>query len=409
MQISTQRVRFPLSLLLIVSIVVYSVYIFGIQVTSLAALPSPDSPTYAAVGTDFPMLESRASSRTNSLTSTVYLPLTQRTLATSTSTKLYWGALLDGVVPSTEHMQPGAPLDVFEKRVDKRMSIIHWGQSWQLGTTYQKFDTQWYQNVRLHGSIPLIDWASRHYPGGVDQPDYRLSAIARGDHDSYIRQWAQSAKAWGFPFFLRLDWEMNGDWQFPWSVQLNGNQPADYIKMWQHIHDIFKQVGATNVTWVWCPNISSKTTVPMASLYPGDAYVDWTCLDGYNKESQWMSFNSLLTGSGVSWLYNSYEEILKVAPTKPIMIAETASLEAGDGGAKKAAWITEALLTQLPTQFPMVKAINWFNSDDGNPSLTFPIESSQASVDAFRAGIGSSNYAINRFGNIYTSPIPPPQ
>src|SRR5690349_24021953 len=45
-----------------------------------------------------------------------------------------------------------------------------------------------------------------------------------------------------------FDWQMNGDWQFPWSAQLNGNTPADYIAAWRHVHDLFAQAGATNVT-----------------------------------------------------------------------------------------------------------------------------------------------------------------
>jgi beta-mannanase len=146
----------------------------------------------------------------------------------------------------------------------------------------------------------------------------------------------------------------------------------------------------------------------MASLYPGDAYVDWTCLDGYNKESVWLPFHSVYTGSGVNWIYNSYQEILTVAPTKPLMVGETASLEAGDGGAKKAAWIADALTTQLPINFPKIKAVLWFNWDDGNPAYTFPIESSPSAMQAFANAISSEYYAANNFANLNTSPIPPP-
>jgi beta-mannanase len=244
--------------------------------------------------------------------------------------------------------------------------------------------------------------------GGPLQPDFRLSTITAGLHDSYVRQWATAAKAWGHPFFLRFDWEMNGNWQFPWSEQLNGNQPGDYILAWRHVHDLFVQSGATNVTWVWCPNISGGTTLPLASLYPGDAYVDWTCLDGYNKYDSWLSFNTVFAGSGINWLDNSYQEILTVAPTKPIMIGEIASLEASDGGAKKAGWIGDALRTQLPNNFPKIKAVIWFNWDANSPAYaTLPVESSAASIAAFASGIASRFYAANEFANIDVSPIPP--
>ena len=304
-------------------------------------------------------------------------------------------------------MQPGGVFDVFETRAQKKMSIVHWGQPWMMTGNYQSFYAPWFDKVRSHGSIPMLDWSSWHLGYGPNQSDFTLNAITAGAYDDYIQQWALSAGSWGHPFFLRFDWEMNGNWQFPWSEQLNGNQPGDYIKAWRHVHDIFTQNNVTNVTWVWCPNISGPTTRSMASLYPGDAYVDWTCLDGYNKNSTWLGFHTLFTGHGINWLFNSYQEILTVAPTKPIMLGEVASLEAGDGGAKKAAWITDAFMAQLPINFPAIKAVVWFNWDDNNPIYTFPIESSQASIDAFAAAITSNYFAKNDFANLDTSPIPP--
>jgi len=272
------------------------------------------------------------------------------------------------------------------------------------------FQTSYFENTRHHGSIPLLDWGSSARGDGPLQPDFQLSTITAGLHDGYIHNWAEAAKAWGHPFFLRFDWEMNGNWQFPWSAQLNGNTASDYIWAWRHVHDVFAKVGATNVTWVWCPNVSSSTTLPYASLYPGDAYVDWTCLDGYNKYNTWLGSNTIFTGAGINWLYDSYHELLAVAPNKPIMIGETASLEAGDGGAKKAAWITDAFTVQLRDHLPAIKAVVWFNWDDNSPDYaTLPIESSLASTTAFANAIGSGYFAANEFANLNTSPIPPPK
>ncbi len=337
-------------------------------------------------------------------TSLIYLPLIVRTFPPPA---MYWGALVEAQAPTTANMQPGGLFDTFETRAQKRMAILHWGQPWKMNGSYQAFYAPWFDNVRKHGSIPLIDWGSWHLGAGSDQPDFTLNAIYNGKHDTYITQWALAAKAWGHPFFVRFDWEMNGNWQFPWSEQLNGNQPGDYVKAWRHVHDIFTQNGVTNVTWVWCPNISSASTRSMAALYPGDAYVDWTCFDGYNKYPVWLDFNTIFTGSGINWLYNSYEEILATAPNKPIMLGEFASLEAGDGGVQKAAWIKDALDVQLPTKFPQIKAVVWFNWDDNNPAYSFPIESSSPAQNAFAASIQASFYSANDFADLNTSPIPP--
>jgi beta-mannanase len=180
---------------------------------------------------------------------------------------------------------------------------------------------------------------------------------------------------------------------------VNGNTPGQYVAAWRHVHDIFTAVGANNITWVWSPNIASNGNTAMSELYPGDAYVDWTGLDAYNKYGTWQSFGALLNGGGLPWLQNSYKELLAVAPAKPVMLAEFASLEAGDGGAKKAAWITDALTSAIPAHFPAVKAVVWFNwnSDAGS---SYIVESSAASRAAFSAAIRTSTYAANTFGSL---------
>src|SRR4029078_8442886 len=129
---------------------------------------------------------------------------------------------------------------------------------------------------------------------GATQANFQLADVYNGTYDSYIREWATDAKACGHPYFLRFDHEMNGNWQFPWSEQINGNKPGEYIKAWRHVHDIFTSLGATNATWVWCPNVTGTSTTARSARYPGDSYVDWACLDGYNSAgdagNQWQSF-----------------------------------------------------------------------------------------------------------------------
>lgn len=341
-------------------------------------------------------------------TSTATWTLTATPTTNVSAPKIYWGAMVNGQAPSPANLALGGVFDLFEQRATKKMAILHWGQAWQMNYTYGSFQTSYMNAVRNRGSIPLLDWSSWNLGSGVNQTNFQLADIYNGAHDAYITQWARDAKAWGHPFFLRFDWEMNGNWQFSWSEQLNGNQPGDYIKMWRHVHDIFEREGASNVTWVWCPNISSSATRALSALYPGDAYVDWTCLDGYNKYAgTWLSFDQIFNGVGLTWLYKSYDEILSVAPNKPLMIGEYASLEAGDGGAQKGAWHKDVLLNQVPNKFTKVKAIVYFNWNDGNSANTFPIESSQASIDGFAAGIGSSLYPANIFSHLDTSPIPP--
>jgi beta-mannanase len=141
---------------------------------------------------------------------------------------------------------------------------------------------------------------------------------------------------------------------------------------------------------------------PLRSLYPGDAYVDWTCLDGYNPGTNpvapggWRSFDETFRAT--------YELVTKhIAPRKPLMIGETASSEYGGS---KASWITDALTHQLPRHYPQVRALVWFNkSADG---MDWIIESSPAAQAGFGAGIAAPLYATSDFAAIRDSPIGPP-
>jgi hypothetical protein len=320
---------------------------------------------------------------------------------------IYWGAYIDPNVPYDM-----SRLEAFEARLGKGVSIVHWGQPWIYKGKPQRFQTGEFDKVRRHGAIPMVNWNSWDYSLGVNQPDHQLADIIAGTHDAYIRMWAEQAKAWGHPFFLRFNHEMNGWWQFPWSERLNGNKPGEYVVAWRHVHDIFTEVGATNVTWVWAANISSEKTTPLEQVYPGHEYVDWVGMDGYNfgsdRRNIWQTFEQVFAGSPYNTNKNTYEQLKALAPGKPIMIAETASSE--DGGplgrpASKAAWITEALAA-LPTKFPEIKALVWFNWDENDPQLDWPIDSSEEAVQAFRAGISSSYFAGNDFANLATSPIP---
>ncbi len=135
------------------------------------------------------------------------------------------------------------------------------------------------------GSKVVLTWCAQdsQVAGNTDSR-YNYASIISGQHDAYIRQWAQSAAAWGNVFYLRLFHEMNGNW-YPWGINVNGNTPALAIQAWQHVYNIFKSVGATNVKFVWCPNARAPVWPDpnaLATFYPGDAYVSWLGLDGYN-------------------------------------------------------------------------------------------------------------------------------
>jgi hypothetical protein len=324
--------------------------------------------------------------------------------ATIVTPSIYWGAYVSGWPDSARS------LDAFEQHIGRRMAIVHWGEPWFSSSQPQGFPTLYFETIRRRGSIPLLDWGSWDTCcDAVDQPDFQLQAIASGAYDDFITSWAQDAAKWGNPFFLRFDHEMTG-WWYPWGEQVNGNQPGDFVAAWQHVHDIFVQQGATNATWVWCPNAVGKSTTALAEVYPGDDYVDWTCLDSYNFGTDggnlWISFKEAFNGSIAYGTRDSYSQLVNLAPTKPIMIGETASSE---NGGSKAAWITDMLEAELPNQFPQVKALVWFDSSGIEWGRTFPLDSSPAATRAFQSGIASPVYASNAYATLEVSPIPAPE
>ena len=79
----------------------------------------------------------------------------------------------------------------------------------------------------------------------------------------------------------------------------------------------------------------------------------------------------------------SYDALCKLDATKSVMIAETASAEAGGD---KAAWITSSFTREIPSRTPRVKIVVWF---EVNKETHWRVESSGASLNAYR-GVATS-------------------
>lgn len=306
----------------------------------------------------------------------------------SLSSRVYLGVHVPG------WLQDLSLVTAFEANAQKAVSIVMWYQGWGLTDGSQNFETSWMDAVRNHGSIPLVTWEPWLYTQGVNQSAYSLQNIINGKFDAYIRRWAQDSQSWGYPYFLRFAHEMNGNWN-PWSEQVNGNRPGQYVLAWKHVHDIFRAQGATNVTWVWSPNVEYPGSIALRELYPGDNYVDWVGMDGYNwgtvNNYHWQTFSQVFE--------QTYHDILAIT-SRPLMVAETASAEQAGN---KASWITDAFATQIPNNFPRIKAVTWFNE---NKETDWRIESSPSAQAAFARAVASSVYATNQCGALSVSPIP---
>jgi hypothetical protein len=324
---------------------------------------------------------------------------------------IYWGAWIGDQMTGTAPPWDMSGVSAFEGVVDKSLSLIGLSSPFADCPTgrpcsFYSFPSQAMENARAYGAIPVLSWASQatpYVPGQIGNPEFQLSDVIAGKYDSYIAQFANEARAWGHPFFLRFNWEMNGNW-FPWSEGVNGNNPGESVAAWRHVHEIFTAVGATNTTWVWCPYADSnkKRFSRIRPLYPGNKFVDWTCMDGYNwgktpvNPHPWKSFSTIFEPT--------YKALTtKIAPKKPVLLGEIAS---GTAGGHKGAWIREMFAT-LPSEFPLVRGLVWFDSIDRG--IDWPIETSPGATRAFATGIRNGIYVGNRYAGLAQSPIRPPR
>ena len=254
-------------------------------------------------------------------------------------------------------------IDAYAKQVGRSPAIILSYKRWDVKPFYKPELDQ----IAKRGALPMVSWE----PWSSSGKPAKLWAIAAGP-------------------LRRLRPSLGGDGQGVGKADHVALRPGDERQLGalgaqsrrQHpalVHprlaapgQRLPQVGADNVTWVWCPNINTGH-LPFMQYYPGDSWVDWVGLDGFNWGGSigWRPFSEIFGGS--------YEELAR-RTSKPIVIAETGS---GQTGGDKAAWVTSALSRELP-YFGRVRAVVWYNAFDRSD---FRIDSSPSALRAFRRGI----------------------
>ena len=260
-------------------------------------------------------------------------------------------------------------VDTYTGLAGRAPQTVMWYQSWAEPLYWSSQRT----SIDALNVTPLITWDPLNANGGIP-----LADITAGVYDSYLRSSASLAKQWNRPLEIRLAHEMNlTDSGFGPNVA----SPSAFVAAWKHVVDVFRAQGVTNVSWVWSPNVDCNGGCPFDAYFPGDDYVDVVALDGYNYSSTsgqpWLSFDQVFR--------NSYDDITALS-TKPVMIAETSSAEAGGD---KAAWIRQAFLTDIPAHYPRISSVIWF---DRIKETDWRVNSSDSSLAAWRDVVASSLY-----------------
>ncbi len=244
----------------------------------------------------------------------------------------------------------------FEKKIGKKPDInavfINWNDA---------FPKNIADPLKTNGQTILIYW---------EQYGVSLDQVASGSTDSYINKFILDVKNYGAPVILVPLHEMNGNWD-PWDGTIGTNTPDKIIIEWKHIHDLFTTANVTNVKWAWDVNNNSVPDTPKNSIsvyYPGDDYVDYVGVDGFNFGNPWENYDQLFSKS----LTNLY--VYK----KPIFIFSIASAD----GQKKAVWIKDALSKIYGN--PKIVGWIWFNEDK---ERDWRVWSDENSLKAFQSGI----------------------
>jgi mannan endo-1,4-beta-mannosidase len=274
-------------------------------------------------------------------------------------------------------------LDSFTAAVKHRPEVYEFSQGWALN----QFNRGVIEGVARRGMLPMISWEPWNYrrESRSDalrgyQPAYRLSNIIDGRYDKYITSWAEGVKGLGFTIAIRFAHEMNGYW-YPWCVLANGNTIGQYVRAWRHVHDIFRKAGATNVIWVWSPNVVWNGSVDLAKLYPGNAYVNWIGLSGYYGTPGMFSYEDFDT------IFDRTIAELRTFTRKPLVITETG---ATNTSGLMARYIIQ-MFRELPAHTSIIGVI-WY---EGFNVVDWRVSDHPAAAAAFAGGFAKQRYQMS--------------
>ncbi len=236
-------------------------------------------------------------------------------------------------------------VEQFQKDFGKKPYLILLFIDWE-----RYVDEQDIKNLTQAGCNLLITWEPWH---AQEKTGIGYDDLLAGKYDTYINQFGRQLKDIPKTVYLRFAHEMNGNW-YPWCLEKLGKQK--FVAVYRHVKDVIDAAGAKNVRWVFSVNAEDVPAGqgPVLSYYPGDTYVDYTGIDGYNwgdtkSWSKWTSFKHIFGPK--------YKE-LSQRISKPIMITEFSS--ASRGGDKKE-WIQKAMKDMQ--RMDKIKSFVLFNVD----------------------------------------------
>ena len=249
--------------------------------------------------------------------------------------------------------QSTAKLTEFSEATGVKPRIVMYFSSW-----YEAFSTSFAQAARSQGAYVLVQ---------MQPNDVSLQSIASGQQDTYLYSYALAVRSFRYPVILSFGHEMNGNW-YPWG---DGQaSPASFVAAWRHVVQVFRNMGATNVTWMWTVNSTEGASSALSQWWPGKNYVDWIGIDGYYSSST-DTFGQIFGGTLA---------IIRKFSHAPVLLAETAVGTTSDRESQIASLFANARARHL-------LGVLWFDQaqHSGLYHQDWRLEDDPAALAAYRA------------------------
>ena len=272
----------------------------------------------------------------------------------------YWGGVGTDTHDPSEHDVAASDVSRYEQTVGKRVTWVYFSDNWFESREFPEKMCTW---IRGLGKIPYVRLMLR---SDVDQKHsekkFTLQKIATGAFDADLRAWAQQARHFDSPILIEWGTEPNGDW-FGWNGKWNGRAQrgaGDYISAYRHIVDVMRAEGAANLQWVWHVNWYDEPAVKwnrFENYFPGDKYCDWLGLSAYGPTTPTTPDGTESFGFK---LREAYPRLTKLAPGKPIIVAEF-GCDLHNRHVDAARWADGALDELFSRRWPAIVGFCWWN------------------------------------------------
>ncbi len=270
-------------------------------------------------------------------------------------------AALGAAAPSGAGVSLGIFLtDATEARIEalygatRRHAILQYVLEWYNSTA--EMHTAAMKARDAAGAVPMCVWGT-----GGSEKGHGFQQIIDGNDDDYIREVATAIRDFNKTVIIAFCPEFNHRSNPCYYLNDPSRSTAKYAEMWRHVHGIFREAGATNAQWAFCPNYQGDPVTDdnlYYRYYPGDAYVDWVGALGFDTD--WASGGG---SAGLSF-HDMYGRILgdqaSRYPNKPQVVMWFGT--AGDA-AQKQSWIGASYSAM--GSYPNLRAVVWYNKNDG--------------------------------------------